>query len=339
MKAAINSRVILKAHIPLETVIPLLTPFVLIVDPASSCNLRCRYCPTGDTKLIRATKRHSGTMSFKIFKKLIDDLMDFPDPVKTLRLYKEGEPLLNSNFAHMVSYAKNSHRVIRIDTTTNGLLLNPKLNLQIIEAGLDRINISVNGINEDQYLHFTKSRVNFDQFVGNVRHLFENRGDCEVYIKGIKECLSPDDQSKFFDIFGNISDLIFLENLSPAWPDFTFNGVEMKFETGNYGQEIHEREVCPNIFYTMVVNSDGSVSLCVGDWPHKLLVGSVINNSLKEIWLGSEINAHRISHLDKKRKDNQFCAVCQVMSHGTLENIDHAADHLLKVLKNQVIKD
>ncbi len=330
MKARIDSRVLSTNHTRLETVIPLETPFVLIVDPANTCNLRCRYCPSGDPALIRDTKRRQGLLDFALFEKLIADLDEFSTPVKTLRLYKEGEPLLNPRFADMVRLAKQSSKVMRVDTTTNGLLLDPKRNLEIIAAGLDRINISVNGVNDEQYQHFCKTRVDFSRLVDNIRHFHEHKDQCEVYVKGIKENLSPEDQAKFFDIFGNISDLIFMEHLSPAWPEFTFDGMDMEFAAGNYGQEIRERQVCPNLFYTMVINSDGSVSLCVGDWARKLVVGDIARSSLRDIWLGPALDAHRVAHLEGRRKENPFCEACQVMSHGTLENIDHAAPELLK---------
>jgi hypothetical protein len=87
---------------------PLGTPFVLIVDPASHCNFKCRFCPTGDLELIKATGRYQGSMAFDTFKKIIDDLQEFPEPVRVLRLYKEGEPLMNKRFADMVRYARGS---------------------------------------------------------------------------------------------------------------------------------------------------------------------------------------------------------------------------------------
>ncbi|MCZ9957418.1 hypothetical protein [Brachyspira hyodysenteriae] len=69
-------------------------------------------------------------------KKIIDDLQQFEGKVKVIRLYKDGEPLLNKHFAEMVEYAKKSDKVNRVDTTTNASLLNKDLSLQIINAGL-----------------------------------------------------------------------------------------------------------------------------------------------------------------------------------------------------------
>lgn len=68
-----------------------------------------------------------------------------------LRLFKVGEPLLNKNVCEMIHYAKSADVAEKIEITTNGSMLNPELNQKLIDAGLDILNISVNGINEAQY--------------------------------------------------------------------------------------------------------------------------------------------------------------------------------------------
>jgi len=330
MKAKVQYRVNMDKHVELGTVVPLDAPYVLLVDPSNLCNHRCKFCPTGNQALIKSTGRYQGLLNFDLFKKIIDDLKEFQEPIRVLRLYKEGEPLLNPRFADMIRYAKNSGLVKRIDTTTNGALLNPKINLAIVEAGLDQINISVNGVSSEQIEFYTQTKVDFDEYVANIRHIFENRGNLEVCVKSIKENLTPDEQKKFFDIFGNISNRIVLENLSPAWPEFEFTDVKMEFSSGNYGQEIIERKVCPYIFYIMVINSDGRASTCVGDWPNKLIVGNLKEQSLKDVWSGLILNGHRVAHLEGRRSENKFCGACQVVSHGTLDNLDAYAEDILK---------
>lgn len=333
MKAKKKHRVNLEKHVNLGEVVPLETPYVLLMDPSNLCNLRCKFCPTGNLELIRGTGRHQGNMDFGLFKKIIDDLNEFDKPIKVLRLYKEGEPLVNKAFPDMVAYAKKSGKVLRIDTTTNGLLLTPELNRRIIAAGLDQINISVNGMSNEQIFGFTRVRVDFKKYVDNIRDLCSVSGGCEVCVKAIKENLSAKEQEEFYGTFGDIADRVFLENLSPAWPEFKFDGVEMKFSCGNYGQEIVQRKVCPYIFYIMVINSDGSASLCVGDWKHTLKYGDLRKESVKALWNGAAINRHRIAQLKGLRGEIPFCGSCQVVSHGTLDNLDGYAKEILARMK------
>lgn len=334
--ALIADRRKVEEHKILGKIVPLKMPFVIVLDPSNLCNHRCKFCPTGDDKLIKTTKRWNGLFNFDLFKKIINDLKEFDTPLNVLRLYKEGEPLINKKFPEMVRYAKYSGHVKRVDVTSNGMLLNPELNIKLVESGLDRINISVNGVSDEQIQFYTNTKVDFDKYVQNIRHLYRNKGNLEIFIKSIKENLSKEEQKKFYDIFGEISDRIFLENISPAWPEFEFNGIPMKFSCGNYGQEIINRTICPYIFYMMVINSDGKVSFCIGDYKHILIAGDTKKQSVKEIWNGNILNKARLEQLNGNIKNMIFCKNCEVISHGTLDNLDPYKEEILKRFKENM---
>ncbi|MFA6395841.1 MAG: radical SAM protein [Sulfurimonas sp.] len=334
MKAKIKKRIEDEdKRVELGSVLPLNTPYVLMIDPSSACNHSCRFCPTGDHSLIKESERFVGTLDFELYKKIIDDVNNFANPIKVLRLYKVGEPLLHPKFSEMIAYARANINIQKIETTTNGLLLHPELNQKIIDAGLSQINISVNGVNEEKIYHYTQTKIDFQKYVKNIKDLYERKENCEIYIKAIKQNLSEDEQKEFYDIFGSISDRIFLENLSPAWPEYKFNNMEMKFDAGHYGQEIIERNVCPFLFYVMVVNSDGMVSTCVQDWKQKMIVGDTTKETIQDIWLGSALNTYRIDHLNGNKKNYTACANCEVMSHGVLDNIDSMA----QIIKSKML--
>ena len=333
MKAENKPRINLDQRTKLETVIPLEAPFVLFVDPSSLCNFRCTFCPTGDRKLIRETGRYQGVLDFNLFKKMIDDLAEFESPLKVLRLYKDGEPLLNKRLPDMIRYAKASGRVSYIDTTTNASLLTHAKSLALVDAGLDRINISVDGLSDSDFEKFTRTKVNFTEFVEKIRFFYENRKGCEVCIKMPGDFLSPDEKDFFFATFGDISDRISLENIAPCWPEFGVEermGIEIK--TGIYNNPINDIDVCPYVFYSMAVNSDGTVSVCFLDWSRKMQIGDVRNNSLKEIWRGEEMHNHQLAHLRGERKEHPVCGNCGQLSHCMPDNIDSHAAMLLNKL-------
>lgn len=335
MKAEIKPRINQEGRTRLEEVIPLSTPFVLFVDPSSACNFRCKFCPNGEPQLIRDAGRWQGNMNFDLYKKIIDDLKDFDQPLKVLRLYKEGEPFLNPRFGDMIRYAKDSGQVQSIDTTTNGSLLTLKRIKPALEAGLDRINISVDGLSDEQFLEFTRTKVNFHQFVENIKRLYEMKGNCEICIKIAGDFLSDEDKEIFYSTFGNYADRIFIENIAPCWPEFDIQEkLDIEISKGIYDQPISEVMTCPYIFYSMAVNSDGTVSLCFLDWARKLQIGNVKEKSLKEIWTGDLIHQHRLEHLRGKRKENSVCGACGQLTHCAPDNIDPYAQHLLKKIES-----
>lgn len=340
MKADIKPRINLDNRTPLQEVIPLATPFVLFVDPASACNFQCTFCPTGDRDLIKSTGRWQGRLDFELYKKVIDDLGEFDRPLKVLRLYKEGEPLLHTRFADMVRYAKESGHVQYIDTTTNGHLLTPDKVGPILDAGINRINNSVDGMSDEQYWEFTRTRVNFDQFVENIQWLYAHKGHCEICVKIPGDILSEGDKQRFFDTFGDISDRVFIENFAPCWPHFDVEErTGIHITQGIYGNVIQEVAVCPYIFYSMAVNTDGTVSLCFLDWERTLKVGDVRVQSLKAIWNGESMHRHQVAHLHGLRKDDPTCAACGQLSHCLPDNIDAYAERLLKRIEPSMMNE
>ena len=317
----------------LGSALPLLQPYVLLVDPSSLCNLRCKWCPSGYDQMIAETKRAQQIMPFDLFETIVRQAAEFGDPLRVLRLYKEGEPLVNPRFEEMVELAKSSGCFLRIDTTTNGLLLTPDRNRKLVHAGIDQINISVNGVSAEQMYRHTGRQVDFQAYVRNIRDLCEHRGNCTVYIKSIQDVLSEQEQEEFFRLFGDIADRVYLERLSPAWPDFDVSLSGYSFEDiGNYGQPIENRKVCPYIFYIMVINSDGTVSTCVGDWKHHQIVGDIHTESLKEIWQGEQQRNYQFAHLQGQKYRLEMCRVCQVITHGWYDNIDVAAEKIMESL-------
>ncbi len=336
MKAEIKPRIELENRTKLEEVIPLETPFLIFLDPSDLCNFKCKFCPTGNKALIKKTKRCSGLMDFELYKKIVDDLCIFEKPIKVLRLYKDGEPLLNPRFADMVRYAKERGCALQVDTTTNASLLEPKKNLGLIDAGLDRIYISLNGLSDESYREFTNYKMDFNKLVDNIRHYYEHRGNCLVCIKMVGDNLSPDDHNRFFEIFGNISDRIFIEHIAPCWPTFEMTDATPNKSVGIYGQEIKEVEVCPYIFYSLSINSDGKVSLCFLDWARKLIVGDVKTENFKDIWNSDALFEYRKMHLLKKRKGHHICGACGQLSHCLPDDIDSYAEILLKRVDSSV---
>jgi len=335
MKAQIKPRIDLENRTKLETVIPLSVPFIINVDPADSCNFKCKFCPSGDRELMKKVGRSFKTMDFELYKKIIDDICEFERPIKVLRLYKDGEPLLHPRFAEMIRYAKEKKCSERIDTTTNASLLNPKRNLEIIEAGLSRINISIEGVNEKQYLRFSNYKIDFDKLVGNIRHFYEDRKNCEMIIKINGDTISDDDKKKFYEIFGDIADGVYIEHIMSCWPEFELNGVEANQEFGIYGQKIKEVQVCPYVFYSFSINSDGSASACFLDWARKLIIGDAKSESVKDIWNEEKLLNYQKMFLKKKRKEHPVCCNCGQMSHGLPDDIDDYAEMLLKRLEKK----
>ncbi len=330
MKAKIKPRIDLENRTRLETVIPLDTPFILMVEPSDACNFQCKFCPTGDRRLLKTIPgRKQRNMEFELFKKIAEDMCEFEHKVKVLRLYKDGEPLINPYFPQMVAYAKKNGACDRVDTTTNASLLTHELSDRIIEAGLDRINISIEGVNARQYQEFSNYKLDFDKFVDEIAYFYEHRRQCEMIVKINGDVLTEQEKQEFYSIFGDIADGVSIESIMSCWHDFEMEDVQVNQNVGIYGQPLTDIDVCPYVFYEMAINADGTASVCFLDWKRDMLIGDVQKQSVKEIWDSKERYDYLRMFLARQRNTHAICKKCGQLTHGAPDNIDPYAEELL----------
>jgi len=316
----------------LETAIPLETPFELQLAVANVCNFRCGYCPCSAFDLLKKNNVKKGIMDFELYTKIIDDLDDFPQRIKILRLVKEGEPLLNKRFADMVCYAKKKQPSVKVDTTTNASLLTPELSDAIIDSGLDKIFISLQGINAQAYKRLSGVDVDFDNILENVIYFCKNRKKCKVYIKVPDIGVNASEKKQFFKLFDSHADEMFVEHIIPTWPDFDISHIKKDDGIGYYGDPVYPDyiEICPTIFYNLNVDFDGAIASCPLDWAHKTVLGNVKEQSLYELWNGQKFNELRRKHLRGERALHPLCGKCVTLQYCNVDNIDAYADELLQ---------
>jgi radical SAM protein with 4Fe4S-binding SPASM domain len=117
-------------------------PTELQVEVTGACNLACKMC------LVRYRPKlgkAEGAMCFHTFKRLVDEL----PALEKVTLQGLGEPLLAPDLVRMVEYA--GKRAIRIGFNTNGTLLTREKSERLVTAGLDWLNVSVDGATAATY--------------------------------------------------------------------------------------------------------------------------------------------------------------------------------------------
>jgi len=311
-------RIQLENRTDLKKEIPLSTPYCIFIDPSSACNFKCVFCMNKNIK-------HPTTMPFHIYRNIIDDLKGFPNPVKTIRLYGFGEPLFNRHFCDMVKYAKDSDKVLNVDTTTNGSLLNSKCIKNIIESGIDRINISIEAMSDEGYKAITGKSVNFKSIISSIAELYAAKKHTTIFVKINGDYLSPEEQIKFKATFKPISDGCDIEHTMGCWRDTTVNANNT---VGIYGQPLQNVQVCPYVFYSFQIHADGDVSACFLDWNKKLIIGNVRETSLIELW-NIHMQVLQLAMLHKQRNKIKACRNCQQLVAGMPVDLDNDTTDIL----------
>ena len=156
-----------KDLVNLSDVLPLDMPISLMIDPSNLCNFRCNFCPTGNKDLLGEYGRPKGSMSYELFKKIILDISNFQknkkNKIKSLLLYKDGEPLVNKYLPDMISLAKEKKISDHIMVTTNASLLTEKNSLKILESNLDTLRVSVQSLTQNSFENVTRTKYEIDE--------------------------------------------------------------------------------------------------------------------------------------------------------------------------------
>ena len=140
-------------------------------------------------------------------------------------------------------------------------------------------------------------------------------------------------------MFGDICDEIAVEHVSSVWPEFEVE-PELK-STGQldvYGSPMGQRsavQVCPYLFYSLCVNSDGTVSACLMDWNHQLILGDLRRQSLLEIWNGPELRKMQTDHLMLQRGTYHTCQNCGQLKYAVLDDLDPYREALREKLNGR----
>lgn len=100
-----------------------------------------------------------------------------------------------------------------------------------------------------------------------------------------------------------------------------------------YGQKISEwKEACPFIFMYLHFNCDGTVSPCTLDWPRKVVIGNVNEQSVADIWYGQKLKELQVAMLAGKRKCIDFCGACSAPMVCVEEDLDSDAEKMIKLI-------
>lgn len=269
-------------------------------------------------------------MHMELFQKIVDDLAAMARrhgrKLQTLNLYKDGEPLLNDMLASMIGYAKAGEVADRVSTTTNGILLNANRVVQLIDAGLDYIRISV-PLDDNYWIVKRHCAFLYHEKTARKAPLF-------VHVKAIGNLMSSREQRRFREDFASISDFLNLDNLM-GWSgtqggDFLLGHSVTRGMDGR--TKLRARKICPEPFCRLAINFNGSVSACCVDWAMDKSYGNAEAANVEEIWNGEELDRLRALHARGDRDANPICKGCHyIMGLPPTMHLDHYAASVVRM--------
>jgi cyclic pyranopterin phosphate synthase len=121
----------------------------LRISVTDKCNLRCRYCMPEDGV---CKKDHAQMLTEDEFITAVEAAASLG--ITKLRI-TGGEPLVKKNIVSICRRAAAVEGIKEVCLTTNGLLL-PQLAKSLKEAGVKRLNLSLDTLDPEKYAYITR---------------------------------------------------------------------------------------------------------------------------------------------------------------------------------------
>ncbi|MBL1281354.1 MAG: SPASM domain-containing protein [Fluviicola sp.] len=291
-------------------------PFSLSIEPTTACNLGCPECPSGLKQFTRPT----GKLDLLLHQKMISELKR---SVFYINYYFQGEPFLHPQFLELIKEAKKNR--IYTATSTNAHFIDAEKAREIVNSGLDRLIISIDGLTQKTYENY---RINgqLEKVIQGTEFLIEAKKQAksstphlifqflavkpneheidEVFVLGKKMGID--------EVRIKSAQLYDYKNGNPLMPEnekysrykLQADGTyKLKYKTGNH---------CWRMWSSSVLTWDGKVVPCCFDKDAKHVLGSLESESFAKLWRSREYSSFRQAVISGRNQID----ICQNCSEG-----------------------
>lgn len=288
-------------------------PFNVSVEPTTSCNLRCPECPSGN----RRFSRTEGNIEIESFKQLLDQLKGH---LSYLMLYFQGEPFLHPEYLELIHQAEKRH--IYTATSTNAHFLRGDTARKVVESGLDRLIVPMDGTDQETYMQYRKG------------------GDFDTVQQGVMEILDWKRKLRSRTPYVILQFLVFKHNehqipeMKRLAKELGVDKLEFKSaqvynfeeekayipESKKYSRYVPRadgrwklkkaiRNRCFRMWSGAVITWDGRVVPCCFDKDADHQLGKLSEQEFRAIWKGRKYNSFRLTVLTN-RAGLDICKNC-----------------------------
>ena len=258
-------------------------PDRLHIQTQSWCNAGCIFCPY--SRISR--EKPMGRMSWELYTKIIDEASQYN--LQRCALLLMNEPLLDPELPRKIRYAKDRFpERTEVMITSNGSVLSDEKIEGLIASGLDRIKISIQGVDPAVY-EYTMGKLKYDRTVDGVRRL----------IRAVRQSKNKKPRV-VLSIVATGSNIKEVRRFKRYWRLRGVKATSVIFENKAGNVELRGGELAPaglkspmtcfRPFRTSYILWNGDVILCCSDWGRQVILGNVQHQSLREIWHAKPAN-------------------------------------------------
>ncbi len=278
-------------------------PFLDQVELTNHCPMTCRFCPRGREG---GLSRPKGFMARALFTRIVQQANPRQRFFRLVELHHLGESLLHPDLPGCVREATEAR--IPTELSANPSLLKPDLAAALVRAGLGRLVLSLDGMDDEtstalrgRAARYASAERNIDalldlcakaprppRVVVQMLDLHRNRHQREAFLARFGSTGLPFVQAYVKHLEGDDPDLG-----RPTSPPL--------------------RLFCLYPWRSVVVLWDGRVVPCCRDADASIVLGDLASQTLEEIWRGEAVAELRELHRRNDFPDGHPCKGCSWM--------------------------
>lgn len=317
-------------------------PAWLTIDPTNICTLKCPFCPTGYGLM----KRPKGLMSKENFQRIMDVLGPY---LLHIDMQNWGEPLLNKDIYQMIAYAKKFD--INITVSTNFQNFDEKSAEELINSGLDRLVLSIDGASQQTYEKYRRGG-SFLKAIENINILINKKRQLNSRLPFVLwqflvfrhneheiELAKKMGQDLGVDAVGITPAFVAVD--SEEYKDWVaLNNKYSRYNLISKPKEVLSSEsflkpagemFCNWLWQGITINWDGTVSPCCGIYLEEEDFGNIFEGpDFHQLWNNKHYKVAREFMRDRKKPDSEIKNTCvDCIKIGQI-NIELSCDFCMK---------
>jgi len=289
-------------------------PISIEIESSYFCNLKCPFCP----RVVNEGEREIKHIPEELWEKILNEIRE--NNLPSLLMDHEGESLMNPKLISMIKQAKEAG-VLDIWLHTNGNLLHKKKAEELIDAGLTKVNFSIDAGKPNTY-EVLRLGGKLDKVTKNINDLLEVKKEKEAHHLRVRVsfCLQEkniDELKLFYDQWKNKVNMITYQDVLDFSvfdkPDNEMDLTEEELDA-SYKEKEQTKFVCNQPWQTPIIDVEGNVVPCgcpVREHNKDFYLGNLLKgDTIKSCWKGEKMTKLREMHLKGEYYKNPMCRVC-----------------------------
>lgn len=259
-------------------------PLLVDIELSSTCNLTCPMCYTITDEFKRQV--NVTRMDWVLYQKIIDEI---GGKVTAIRLSLRGEATLHTKFIEAIKYAKD-HGIKEVSMLTHGGKLTLPYFKKMVDAGIDWITISADGVGETY--ERVRKPLKFDDLLDKLTAIKKYKEEHKlkrpvIKVQGIWPAIAESGPDVYYDTFKPYIDLVAFNPLI----DYLSNDTHIEYL---------EEFTCPQQYQRLVIGADGLVMKCSNDEENREVIGDIKQETVHQVWHGKKMQVVRDMHLQPR---------------------------------------